>query len=192
MNEIWKPISGYEGRYEVSNFGRVKSLAREYQTGAHQATIRMGERILKPKVRPNRYCLVSLNKDGVVHDAYVHRLVAEAFIPNPNNLPQVNHIDENPSNNRVDNLEWCTPVQNIRHGTGIARSRAGRCKPIVQKSLDGKIVRIWDSIADAGDSFIPVRGKGRGRKNISNALRFPNRSTAYGYFWEYAQNNKKK
>lgn len=188
MKEIWKDIEGYEGRYQVSNLGRVKSLAREYKTGANQATIRMGEKVMKQKVRPNKYCLVTLRRDGVVCDAYVHRLVAEAFIPNPTNRPQVNHRDENPSNNKVDNLEWCTPLENVRYGTGIARSVSKRCKPVVQKTLDGEIVKIWDSIAEAGDSFIPIQG----RKNICNALSQPDKKTAYGFYWNYYETDTEK
>ena len=105
--EIWRDISGYEGHYQVSNFGRVKSFHK-------------GGRILKPGLVLG-YLKVSLNSGGKVAQRKVHRLVAEAFIPNPNGKPEVNHIDGNPRNNHVDNLEWCTQLENIRHAyaTGL-------------------------------------------------------------------------
>lgn len=103
MEEEWKPIKGYEGIYEVSNMGRVKSLHRSQG------------RILKQDTKDNGYIQVSLNKDGVQSKKHVHRLVATAFIPNPHNKSEVNHIDGNKENNNADNLEWCTREYNMRH-----------------------------------------------------------------------------
>lgn len=108
MKEIWKDIEGYEGFYQVSNFGRVKSLER---FSAHKHLI--SERILKENnLGTGGYKSVMLYKNGVVKRFTVHRLVALAFIPNPKNLPQVGHKDENNTNNHVTNLEWVTPKQN--------------------------------------------------------------------------------
>ena len=105
--EEWKDIKGYEGLYQVSNLGRVKSLPRKYAPK---------ERILKPEIgkRGYPYVVFSYNKERKT--LKIHRLVAETFIPNPDNLPQVNHKDENKSNNCVENLEWCTNGYNVNYG----------------------------------------------------------------------------
>lgn len=112
--EEWKSIKGYEGMYEISNFGRVKSLLG---WNGHKYIRR--ERILAPyKQQSNKYysrSVVKLAKDNKTKDFKVHRLVAEAFITNPNNYKVVNHIDGNPLNNKVENLEWCTQKMNIKH-----------------------------------------------------------------------------
>ena len=105
MEEIFKDIEGYFGLYQVSNLGNIKSL--KYGK----------ERILKPAKDKNKYSIVCLCKQGKMKNHKVHRLVAQAFIPNPNNLPQINHKDENPSNNCVLNLEWCTADYNHNYGT---------------------------------------------------------------------------
>lgn len=94
-------IKGYEGLYKISNKGDVISLSK------NSGFLKRKERYLKPTIKPKGYLDVKLIKDGVNKHFYVHRLVAEHFIPNPNNLPQVNHKDKNPSNNNVENLEWC-------------------------------------------------------------------------------------
>lgn len=109
MKEEWKDIPGYEGLYQISNLGRVKSLARKVKTknGNYQG---YNEKILK--TRKKGYCIVSLCKDRKIKGMQVHRLVAEAFIPNPENKPYVDHIDTNPQNNNVNNLRWCTQKEN--------------------------------------------------------------------------------
>ena len=110
MEEIWKDIEGYEGLYQVSNLGRVKSFPRK---GTHTTK----ERILKLTKSNKNYVIVILKNNYIQKAKSVHRLVAEAFIPNPNNLPQVNHKDENKLNNKVDNLEWCDNIYNCNYGT---------------------------------------------------------------------------
>ena len=113
MKEIWKDISGYEGLYQVSNLGDVRSL--NYR--------RNGElKLLKQATNKQGYKQISLYKNGKIKTYKVHRLVAIAFIPNPNNLPVVNHKDENPSNNNVNNLEWCTVAYNNTYGTRTKRA----------------------------------------------------------------------
>ena len=110
--EVWKDIKGYEGKYQVSNLGRVKSLPKyTYPRGYPQLR---KEKIMKPSYvgKDRNYLALKLN-DGKQYK--VHRLVAEAFIPNPDNLPMVNHKDENPTNNCVDNLEWCTNSYNVKY-----------------------------------------------------------------------------
>ena len=113
MKEVWKPIKGYEGLYEVSNLGRVKSLPKKRINGTNFYIQK--ERILKPQLKTNRYLGVGLIKNKIHKNFLIHRLVAKAFIDNPYNLPQINHIDCNKLNNNADNLEWCTQKQNLEH-----------------------------------------------------------------------------
>lgn len=120
MKEIFKDIEGYEGLYQVSNLGRVKSLERKVNKGHGERTI--SEKILKQMINLYGYKFVHLSTKNCVKPFLVHRLVAQAFIPNQNNLPQVNHKDENPNNNHVDNLEWCDCKYNINYGTRTKRS----------------------------------------------------------------------
>ena len=108
MTEIWKNIEGYEGKYQVSNLGRVKSMIGQ-------------EKVLHPKKHRNGHLQIGLHKDKKRKTMYIHRLVAQAFIPKPDNLPCVNHKDENPNNNNVDNLEWCTQKYNCNYGTRVDR-----------------------------------------------------------------------
>ena len=103
--EIWKEIEGYEGLYEVSNTGKVRSLDR-YTTGNRNRLLKGKE--LRQRKNELNYCFVNLCKDGVPKNTRVHRLVAQAFIPNPEDKPYINNKDANPMNNHVDNLEWCT------------------------------------------------------------------------------------
>lgn len=112
MDEVWKDIEGYEGYYQVSSLGRVRSLDRVVATSNGRTRISHG-RILVPCGRPYRH--VCLSRGNVQEQRRVHRLVAEAFIPNPENLRDVDHIDCDKTNNRVDNLRWCTPSQNARY-----------------------------------------------------------------------------
>ena len=114
MKEIWKPVVGYEGLYEVSNTGKIKS--------------NISNKILKPYETSNGYLQHCLYLNNVKHRVYVHRLVAENFIPNPENKGTVNHIDENKKNNNVSNLEWCTQLENLLYGTGNERRKHTRNK----------------------------------------------------------------
>jgi hypothetical protein len=107
MIEIWKDIEDFEGMYQVSSFGRVRSLDRQVRNG-HGYYVRRG-RMLKPRATSNGYLQVALSNQT---QKLVHRLVADAFIPNKDNLPQINHKDENKKNNHLENLEWCTPAYN--------------------------------------------------------------------------------
>lgn len=130
MEEIWKDIKGYEGLYQVSNLGRVKSS--NYG--------RMGyEKILKPNINRKGYHLIGLHLKGKVSCAKIHRLVAIAFIPNPNNYPQVNHIDGNPGNNSITNLEWCDNRYNTNHAYKIGlHIPTGKHRKVYCKELDRK------------------------------------------------------
>lgn len=111
MQEIWKPVEGYEGLYEVSNTGKVKALERLVENNGGMQ--HKHEKILRPSIRKtHHHCIVALCKNGKVTAKFVHRLVAIAFIPNPDNKPVVDHIDTDPMNNRVDNLRWVTTQEN--------------------------------------------------------------------------------
>ncbi len=109
MSETWKPIDGYEGFYEVSNMGRVRSLPRTIGNKNRKGVV------LKPNITPYGYQQVLLCKNGMRKQHKIHRLVANAFIPNPNNYPVINHKDWDTSNNSVDNLEWCDIRYNNLH-----------------------------------------------------------------------------
>lgn len=127
--EIFKDIKGYEGLYQISNFGNVKSLERDkiYPNGKIQPK---KEQFLKPFINGGGYPTVRLCKKSKVKNYTVHRLVATAFIPNPDNLPCVNHKDENKQNNNVENLEWCSVAYNNNYGTRLERvSSSHKGKP---------------------------------------------------------------
>ena len=119
QDEVWKDIEGYEGLYQVSNFGNIKSLPRIRHNG--KGTYIQKEKLLKQTFTSTGYKKVELCKDGKRKGFKVHRLVAIAFIPNPDNKPEVNHIDGNKINNNIDNLEWVTSSENTIHAyeTGL-------------------------------------------------------------------------
>lgn len=130
MDEIWKPIDGYEGYYEVSNLGRVRSLERVIQRKGQHGGMTIHEKIKSQEKNNKGYLMVNLMKNNRTRLVSVHRLVAAAFVENP--VPDeyifVNHKDENPSNNAAENLEWCTPKYNSNYGTVIERIREQTCK----------------------------------------------------------------
>ena len=145
-NEIWKPIEGCEGLYEVSNYGRVKSY-KWNKVKIVKSSSKCGN---------NGYFRICLSKNGIKEMKHIHRLVAEAFIPNPNNLPQVNHKNEDKSDNRVENLEWCDSKYNDLYGTRNKRITETKKKnnslgekPVLQYTLDGQFVAEYKSIIDA-------------------------------------------
>ena len=116
--EIWKDIEGFEGLYQISDKGRVKSLEKTY-TDRNGATRHKDEKILNPYPNKRGYMRLQLFGEKRVEWKLVHRLVAEAFLPNPDNLPIINHKDETPFHNNVENLEYCTQKYNVNYGTGI-------------------------------------------------------------------------
>mgnify|MGYP003393297145 CR=1 FL=1 len=142
-NEIWKHIPEWEGIYQASSLGRIKSLDKIVKSKTGKRTVK--GRILKLVMRSrDTYRCVSLSDNNCSNLFSVHRLIALSFIPNPNNLPQVNHKDRNKENNSVDNLEWCTASENTIHATGIE----------IDMIKGGKIIKTYRTISDAGrDGF---------------------------------------
>ena len=183
MEEIWKDIKGYEGVYQVSNLGNVKSVERfvKHSCGGNKV---VKEKILKTGKRAGYYSVL-LSKEGVHKNFCVHRLVAEAFLDNPNNLPCVNHKDENKTNNYVDNLEWCTSEYNQSYGTkgkrvSIKMTNGKLSKPILQYDLDGNFIKEWISGMEI------QRQLGFSRGNISNCC-LGRYKQSNGYKWKYKE-----
>lgn len=180
---IWKDVSGYEGLYQVSNLGEVRSLGRYINSGITDKRFLRG-RTLKPKVRKEGYLEVALYKNHRKKWITVHRLVAKTFIPDPEHLPQVNHKDENKENNKVGNLEWCSAQYNINYGTRNVRmansnTNGKQSKPILQISLDGRLIKLWPSLREA-------ERHGFDHRHISACCR-GKVMTAGGYRWKYAE-----
>ncbi len=163
MMETWVKIEGFE-TYEVSGNGFVRNA-------------KSGE-LLKPTLNTWGYPSVTLCHDGKRKNMTVHRLVAEAFLPNPNNLPEVNHLDEDKTNNTVPNLEWTTKKANINYGTRTQRANEKKHKRVIQYELTGEIVRVWDSLKEA-------EKHGFHHSAISACCR-GKRAAHLGYAWGYA------
>lgn len=161
MEEIWKDVVGYEGLYQVSNFGKVRSA---------RSNIIMSQSCIRG------YMVVTLSNPR--KQKKIHRLVAEAFIPNPNNLPCINHKDENKAHNTVDNLEWCSIRQNNLYGTRQQRASKSKMIPVIQYDLDGNQIAEFDSaqsienILGYSDAQICECCKGRS-------------AVGYGFQWRY-------
>ncbi len=159
MTEEWRNIKGFEGLYQVSNLGRVKSLKDNY--GNYR------EKILKTINRGDGYLFVNLYLNNKCKKYDIHRLVAKAFIPNPDNLHEVNHIDENKENNCVDNLEWCDHRYNIRYSKSI---KIGCFK-------NGKLIKIYEAIRD-------VNNDGFNHGHVIQCCK-GKQKTHHGFTWRY-------
>lgn len=157
--EEWKDVVGAEKYYQISNLGRIRN--------------KITKCILKPS-RSGSYRHIEL-RYGVNKNVLIHRLVAEAFVPNPNNYSYVNHIDENKENNRADNLEWCTAKYNIHYGAGALQ----RNQRIIQYDLNGNALKVWESMKEACEKL------GLYYQGISACCRGEKRSCG-GYVWTYA------
>ena len=167
--EIWKDIKGYEGLYQVSNLGRVRSFRNNHNR----------KRILILKYAPNKhgYLQICLYKNKNKKTYFIHRLVAEHFIDNPNGYKEINHKDENPSNNQVKNLEWCDRKYNINYG-----KRSEKCsKSVSQYDLYGNFIKSYKSLTEAAETL------NINKKNMSNVSDVCNgkRKTAYKYIWKW-------
>lgn len=178
--EEWRAVAGYEGLYEVSNLGRVRSLDRYIRHNCRPYLIK--GRILKNT--KGEYYYVNLHDvNGTPKKHKVHRLVANAFIPNPENLPQINHKNEDKMDNRVENLEWITAQDNCNHGTrnqrmGESLKIQPRCKKVEQLSLDNIHINTFPSIKGA------ARYTGIDHTSISLCCRWITK-TAGGFRWKY-------
>lgn len=179
-NEEWGTTNILNGYYVISNYGRVKSLKRNT---AH-------ERIMKPRIGKDGYWYVNLCVNGKRYTYKIHRLVATIFIPNPNNLPQVNHIDGCKTNSRVDNLEWCTASYNQIHANKLGlrqhwmKGKLGKdcafSKKINQFDLYGNFIKQWDSMSDVMRELnIPV-------SHLVRVCKGQRKSTR-GFIWRYAK-----
>lgn len=187
MNEIWKPVKGYEGLYEVSNLGRVKSLGHyvSYVRGDSAISYKTKPKIMKPQSRQHGYLGVQLHGKGGhktrnFKTFSIHRLVAEAFIENPDNLPEVNHKDEDKTNNCVDNLEWISHRDNTVYGTAQLRGTLvgkdnPRSIPVVQYTLDGELIKVFESMGR-------VRAAGYSPSYVDKCIKGIYKH-AYGYKW---------
>lgn len=162
MNEEWKSIKGYENLYEISNLGKVKNINTK--------------KILRSYKRKDGYLKIELTKEKSNKTFYIHRLVAQTFILNPNNLFFVNHKDEDKTNNCVDNLEWCTQKYNNKYGTRGKRIANSLNIKVNQYDLNGKFIKQWESIKEATET-LKIRNISQACRNIRNQ--------AGGFIWKY-------
>ena len=201
MREEWRDIKGYEGLYQVSNMGRVKSLKRTVWCGLNGGCYRaIPEKIRKGVDNGQGYLQVQLSKDGKVKQCRINRLVAQAFLPNPDNLPIINHKDENKYNNHMDNLEWCSHSYNNTYndrakkaGKKVAEKLRGRkqteehimkkSKPVFSVDKDSGLIMWWESAREAG------RVLGINQSNIIKCCKGKYHSTG-NHIWFYADDNE--
>lgn len=185
MEEQWKPIKSYEGIYEISNLGRVRSLTRVVNR-YNRWPMTVKGKILTPFPNTGGYLRIRLCKQGKEHDYSIHRLVALAFLPNPKGLEFINHKDENKSNNKATNLEWCNRFYNNNYGTrtyraSVTNTNGKQSKVILQYTLSGKLVKIWPSISETGRH-------GYSQPHITSCCRQKyGRKTHKGFIWKYAE-----
>lgn len=191
-SEEWRDIKGYEGIYQISDCGRVKSLGR--MVHMHNGYRYTNERFLRPDIKKNGYLFYHLYPgDRTEKSEYAHRLVAQAFIPNPSHKKDVNHIDGNKLNNCVDNLKWVTRSENQIHAYNVLKRTREHpmgwdnklAKHIVQLDLDGTFVKKWASSCDF------QRQTGKTEANVRRCLK-GKQKTAYGFRWVYLEDYQKE
>ena len=200
QKEIWKDILNYEGLYQISNLGNVKSLERTHKIYNYKKKEKVNrtikEHIMAQEKSKTGYKNVALCKEGKSKLYLTHRLVAQAFISNPNKKPQVNHKDGNKLNNNVENLEWVTASENNKHAwdnklkiisnkqlenaKALGKYGKKRNRKVNQYSLNGELIKQWDSLTDIYNEL------GYSWGNISGCCRKV-RKTSNGYRWEYAE-----
>lgn len=177
--EVWKDIKGFEQKYQVSNLSRVRSLKRCVKNKDSFKVV--GGIILKQQKTNKGYKRVTISVNQKSKSFLVHRLVANAFIPNPYNLDLINHKDENPSNNSIDNLEWCDHKYNINYGTGLKRriktNTNGKCSKKVYQYKNDILVNIYPSASEC-------KRNGYSQGHVSACCR-GERKTHKSYTWSY-------
>lgn len=171
QTEIWKDVVGYEGHYQVSNLGRIRSLF-------FNKSARDDPYIMNPHIQKNGYVYVRLYKNKSYRSVRLHRIVATAFIPNPNNYPIINHIDEDKANNMVENLEWCTHKYNSNYGNRIEKTISPQRKPIGKYDLNGNLIKVYRGVNEA------ARVENLSAGNICMTCK-GKRLMAGGYEWRY-------
>ena len=180
--EIWKDIPNYEGIYQASNLGRIKSLER-FRKGANGSLVTVKEKILKPQISNKGYYLIGLRKQSIVKRYLVHRLVYEAFNGQIPEGLQVNHINEIKIDNRLSNLNLMTAKENSNWGTGIERQAKKLSKVVLQFTLDEILVKEYASAMQV------ERETGFNNGNIVKCCN-GKQKTAYGFKWKYKENKK--
>lgn len=182
MEEIWKTIKGIGGKYSVSNLGNVKRNEHQTIVKPTNSVVSYKERLLKPYVDSTGYSVVSLQiAEGLTVRKKIHRLVAEAFVDNPHNYPIVNHKDEDKTNNCVDNLEWCDSKYNANYGNRNKKISNRNSIRVAQYTMDGKLIKIWDSMSQAAASF-GAKTTTYIRRVCTNQF---GRHSYKGYVWKY-------
>lgn len=195
--EIWKDIKGYEGLYQVSDLGRVKSLKREVKNKNGFRIVK--EKVLKPIINNKGYYVYGLRKNGKLEMKLLHRLIGEHFLENKNKFTCINHIDGNKLNNRIDNLEWCTYKHNIKEAFRLGlntytyqknfqhnywKGKYGKdhncSKCVLQYDLNNVFIKKWDSITDAS------KKTNINYYSISNNCRGKQKS-AGGFIWKFKE-----
>lgn len=186
--EVWKAILGYEGLYEVSNLARVRSVERDvidYVDGK-QRVRHLKEKIKEQTLDKKGYLTVKLSKNGVDERKKVHKLVAQAFIPNPNGYDTVHHINHIQTDNRIENLEW---ISKEEHDRLHESDRVEACSKTVYQFEDGKIVNVWESATEAarvlGFKQCAICECCRGGRYSKKRSKWINVKTSYGFGWSY-------
>ena len=187
-SEVWKDVVGFEGLYRVSDKGKVHSVARKDSIGR-----KCGGRMLTPRYDKDGYLRVTLHKNGKHKTRFIHRLVAGAFVPNPNGYSEINHRDENKVNNYANNLEWCTREYNNNYGTRSERSGQAQSKKVKAINIETNEVITFNSTVEVGRKGYDQGGvakacrgvyKGRAGKLVGGDGR-----TYKGYRWSYEEAN---
>lgn len=184
METIWKDIPNYIGYYQISNTGQIKSLERKVKSSKSRQGLRtVNERLIKTRIDKYGYETVILRKENIDKHFTIHRLVATCFIPNPENLPSINHKDENKLNNIVDNLQWCTVKYN-----NLYNNRQTKINNILKERIIGKAILQYDLEWNLLQRFKTLRGMHRETgfsrekiKRVCNGLQ----EQSYGYYWKF-------
>lgn len=190
MEEIWKDIKGYEGLYQISNLGNVKKIKnKKYNINKKEVEEKDINKCISIGTHKLGYKYVKLtDKNGIRKNLFLHRIIAEEFIENPNNFNIINHKDGDKSNNDINNLEWTTQKDNVNHAwkNGLCENVRKVCaingrkksKKIIQKNKNGEVIKVWNSTMDI------ERELGILHNNITSCCKHYNR-TAGGFIWEY-------